>query len=204
MVFNGPKGELVVPLHHYVVLTQGTDEKTGHRTLAFSVEQSKIQQQRGMWGLTRALCANAIKGVEEGHEVSLRMVGVGYRASVEPDPYPQKHQFMIDLERGRLHWYNKEQKQTETDRVKRLMESSGKNMRLHMRLGFSHPILLPIPYGIQAETPTPTTIKLRGVDKEKLGQFAQKIRSYRKPEPYKGKGIFINDETIKLKTPKKK
>ncbi|KAL4401564.1 54S ribosomal protein L6 mitochondrial [Malassezia pachydermatis] len=204
LVFTGPKGEIVVPLHHFVNTNWGEDAETKLRTISFSIEDENSKLQRGIWGLTRALCANAIKGVEEGHEVSLRLVGVGYRASVEPDPLPRKHPLEVELERGRGHWYAADQKQTEIDRAKRLVESSGQNERLNLRLGYSHPVLIPIPYGIKAQTPSPTVIKLTSANKENLGQFAQTIRQYRKPEPYKGKGIFIGDEQIKLKTPKKK
>ncbi|WFD25256.1 54S ribosomal protein L6 mitochondrial [Malassezia nana] len=204
LVFSGPKGEIVVPLHHFVNMTWGEDAQTKQRTLTFSIEDESVKVQRGVWGLTRALCANAIKGVQEGHEVSLRLVGVGFRASVETDPLPRKHPLEVEMERGRGHWYAPDQKQTELDRAKRLVESSGPNQRLNLRLGYSHPVLLPVPYGVKAETPSPTVIKLTGANKEVLGQFAQTIRQYRKPEPYKGKGIFIGDEQIKLKTPKKK
>ena len=204
LVFNGPKGEVVVPLHHFVNMVWADNPETKQRNVTFAVENEDIKLQRGIWGLTRALCANAIKGAQDGHEVTLRLVGVGYRASIEPDPLPRKHPLEVELERGRGHWYAAEQKQTEIDRVKRLIEASGPNQRLHLRLGYSHPVLVPIPYGVQAETPSPTTIKLSSADKELLGQFAQSVRQFRKPEPYKGKGVFINDEQIKLKTPKKK
>ncbi|KAG9019280.1 hypothetical protein FRB90_004549 [Tulasnella sp. 427] len=79
-----------------------------------------------------------------------------------------------------------------------------KGKRLNMKLGFAHPVFVSIPDDIQAETPMPTRIVLRGKDKQRLGQFAAQIRSWRKPEPYKGKGIFVGDETIKLKSVKKK
>lgn len=204
LVFDGPKGEVVVPLHHFVNMKWGEVSDSKSRTIAFSVEDENMKIQRSIWGLTRALCANAIKGVEQGHEVTLRLVGVGYRASIEPDPLPRKHPFEVELERGRGHWYSPEQKQAEIERVKRFIEKSGKNERLHMRLGYSHPVLVPIPHGIKAECVSPTFIKLTSVNKALLGQFAQSVRQYRKPEPYKGKGIFINNEQIKLKTPKKK
>ena len=204
LVFSGPNGEIVVPLHHFVHTVWGEDATTKQRTVSFSIADESLKEQRGIWGLTRALCANAVKGVEEGHEVSLRLVGVGFRASVEADPLPRKHPLEVELERGRGHWYAPEQRQTEIDRAKRLVETSGPTERLHLRLGYSHPVLIPVPYGIKATTPSPTTILLRSANKEHLGQFAQTIRQFRKPEPYKGKGIFIGDEQIKLKTPKRK
>jgi len=71
-----------------------------------------------------------------------------------------------------------------------------------LKVGYSHPIELGVPQGVKASTPQPTRILLEGVDKEVVNQFAAKIRMWRKPEPYKGKGIFVNGETIKLKAKK--
>lgn len=71
-----------------------------------------------------------------------------------------------------------------------------------MKVGYSHPIELGVPRGVTASTPQPTRILLEGVQKEVVMQFAAEIRQWRKPEPYKGKGIFVNDETIKLKAKK--
>lgn len=73
-----------------------------------------------------------------------------------------------------------------------------------LRLGFSHPVELGVPKGMKASAPQPTRILLEGIDREELYQFAADIRSWRRPEPYKGKGIFVNDETIKLKQKKVK
>lgn len=71
-----------------------------------------------------------------------------------------------------------------------------------LKVGYSHPIELGVPQGVKASTPQPTRILLQGVEKEVVKQFAAEIRAWRKPEPYKGKGIFVNDETIKLKAKK--
>lgn len=71
-----------------------------------------------------------------------------------------------------------------------------------MKVGYSHPIELPLPKGMKATVPQPTRILLEGPEKEVVLQFAAKIRMWRKPEPYKGKGIFVNGETIKLKAKK--
>jgi len=71
-----------------------------------------------------------------------------------------------------------------------------------LKVGYSHPIELPCPKGVKASVPQPTRILLEGVEKEVLLQFAAKIRAWRVPEPYKGKGIFVNGETIKLKAKK--
>ncbi|MBS0496760.1 MAG: 50S ribosomal protein L6 [Proteobacteria bacterium] len=76
--------------------------------------------------------------------------------------------------------------------------------KLNLTLGFSHPIDFEIPGGIKIETPTQTEIIIKGIDKKKVGQVAADIRAYRKPEPYKGKGIRYSDEVIALKETKKK
>jgi large subunit ribosomal protein L6 len=79
---------------------------------------------------------------------------------------------------------------------------AGKNLQLN--LGYSHDVLYPIPAGIKIETPKPTEIVITGSDKQKVGQVAAEIRQYRKPEPYKGKGVKYNDEYIFRKEGKKK
>lgn len=75
---------------------------------------------------------------------------------------------------------------------------------LDLSLGLSHPINYIIPEGIVIETPTQTDIVIKGIDKQLVGQVAANIRSYRKPEPYKGKGIRYLTEVIILKEVKKK
>jgi len=75
---------------------------------------------------------------------------------------------------------------------------------LNLTLGFSHPIDYELPAGVTAETPSQTEILLRAADKQLLGQAAAKIRSFRPPEPYKGKGIRYSDEHVLRKEAKKK
>lgn len=108
-------------------------------------------------------------GVSEGHTAILRLVGVGYRASVE--------------ERGAKE------------------EFPGQRF-LCLKLGFTHPVEEGIPRGVTVTTPAPTRILLEGPDREVLMSFAGRVRKWRPPEPYKGKGVFINDQTIKLKQKK--
>ena len=67
---------------------------------------------------------------------------------------------------------------------------------INLALGFSHPVDIDIPDGISVETPTQTQIIIRGSDKQKVGQVAAEIRSYRPPEPYKGKGVRYANERI--------
>jgi large subunit ribosomal protein L6 len=75
---------------------------------------------------------------------------------------------------------------------------------LNLTLGFSHPVVYPIPEGITAETPSQTEIIVKGMDKQKVGQVAADIRAFRPPEPYKGKGVKYADEVIARKEAKKK
>jgi large subunit ribosomal protein L6 len=111
-------------------------------------------------GTIRALLANMIKGVSEGYERKLELVGVGYRASM-----------------------------------------TGK--ALNLSLGFSHPVVFNAPEGITLETPSQTEILIKGSDKQLVGEVAAKIRGYRPPEPYKGKGVRYSGEKITLKEAKK-
>jgi large subunit ribosomal protein L6 len=108
-------------------------------------------------------------GVSEGHTAILRLVGIGYRASVEE--------------------------------IKAKAEFPGQKT-LCLKLGYTHPIELGIPRGVTASTPMPTRILLEGINREEVMSFAGRIRKWRPPEPYKGKGVFINDQTIKLKQKK--
>jgi large subunit ribosomal protein L6 len=124
-----------------------------------------------MWGTVRAYLHNHIVGVSEGHTAILRLVGVGYRATVESTATTVEPEY------------------------------EGQKF-VNLKVGYSHPIELGIPKGVTASTPQPTRILLEGIEKEVVKQFAAKIRKWRVPEPYKGKGIFVDDETIRLKAKK--
>ena len=123
--------------------------------------KSTTKFSRMMWGTTRALINNVVKGVNDGFTVNLEINGVGYRAAVE-----------------------------------------GKDLKL--QLGYSHDVIYPIPEGITITVPKPTEIKIVGTDPQKVGQVASEIRSYRPPEPYKGKGVKYVGEFIFRKEGKKK
>jgi len=75
---------------------------------------------------------------------------------------------------------------------------------LNLTLGFSHPVDFEVPAGISVETPSQTEIVIKGSDKQQVGQVAAKIRAYRPPEPYKGKGVRYADEHVARKEAKKK
>jgi len=141
------------------------------RKAIVKIEDREVRQQREMWGTTRADLQNRILGVSEGHTAILRLVGVGYRATIENTATTVSPEF------------------------------EGQQF-VSLKVGYSHPIELPVPKGIKASTPQPTRILLEAVSKEDVTQFAAIIRKWRVPEPYKGKGIFVNGETIKLKAKK--
>jgi len=123
--------------------------------------KSETKRARMMWGTTRALLNNMVKGVSEGFTINLEINGVGYRAAVQ-----------------------------------------GKT--LNLQLGYSHDINYPIPEGITMKCEKPTSISITGKDKEVVGQIAAEIRAFRGPEPYKGKGVKYETETILRKEGKKK
>ena len=78
----------------------------------------------------------------------------------------------------------------------------GKN--LNLQLGFSHDVVYPIPQGITITSEKPTQISVTGIDKQLVGQVAAEIRGYRRPEPYKGKGVRYEGEYVRRKEGKKK
>jgi len=119
------------------------------------------KRARMMWGTTRALINNMVKGVSEGFTVNLEINGVGYRAAVQ----------------GKV---------------------------LQLQLGFSHDVNYPIPDDVTIKCEKPTAISITGTDRQRVGQIAAEIRAYRGPEPYKGKGVKYETETILRKEGKKK
>ncbi|GAB7338115.1 hypothetical protein MBLNU457_4473t1 [Dothideomycetes sp. NU457] len=145
------------------------DEAT--KTYTLSILDKTERKQREMWGTVRAYLQNHITGVSEGHTAILRLVGVGYRATVENTATTVQSEY------------------------------EGQKF-VNLKVGFSHPVELGIPKGVTASTPQPTRLLLEGPEKEVVMQFAAEIKAWRRPEPYKGKGIFVNGETIKLKAKK--
>jgi large subunit ribosomal protein L6 len=83
-------------------------------------------------------------------------------------------------------------------------KANAQGAMLNLELGYSHPINHKMPVGVTVQTPTPTEVILTGADKQVVGQVAAQIRSYRAPEPYKGKGVRYSDEVVAIKETKKK
>ncbi|MFZ9723399.1 MAG: 50S ribosomal protein L6 [Burkholderiaceae bacterium] len=83
-------------------------------------------------------------------------------------------------------------------------KAAAQGKSLNLSLGFSHPVDYALPEGIKAETPTPTEIVIKGIDKQRVGQVAAEVRAFRPPEPYKGKGVRYVDEVVIIKETKKK
>ncbi len=148
---KGPKGTLSI------AKPAGIDVKVEDGQAVLSAERAELIP---LTGTLRAIIANMVKGVSEGFERKLELVGVGYRASMQ-----------------------------------------GRDLTL--ALGFSHPVLFPAPEGITISTPTQTEILVAGNDKQQVGEVAAKIRGFRPPEPYKGKGVKYAGETIIRKEAKK-
>ncbi len=82
--------------------------------------------------------------------------------------------------------------------------AQAQGQKLNLTLGFSHPVVYEVPEGIKVETPSNTEVVVSGIDKQRVGQVAAEIRAYRKPEPYKGKGVRYADEYVIRKQAKKK
>ncbi len=154
---KGPKGEL----------TQTVDS-----SIEVTVEDSQVvlkplsegKQQNAYHGLYRSLINNMVIGVSEGYKKQLELVGVGFRAAVQP---------------GNI---------------------------LELSLGFTHLIMFQMPSPISVEAKSERNknplITLESCDKQLLGQVCAKIRSFRKPEPYKGKGVKFVGEEIRRKSGK--
>ncbi|KAK8189991.1 60S ribosomal protein-like protein L6 [Phyllosticta capitalensis] len=164
---KGPLGELSYTVPSFVQITRETPTSPP----SVSVLDANERCQREMWGTVRSYLHNMVLGVSEGHTAILRLVGVGYRASIEDSATTVQTEY------------------------------PGQKF-VNLKVNYSHPVEVGVPLGVKASTPQPTRILLEGPDKEAVMSCAAEIRSWREPEPYKGKGIFVNDETIKLKSKK--
>lgn len=151
-IVKGPKGTLETPLAPGISMKIDGDVVRLERG-------DEERKTRAFHGLSRALLANSVKGVNEGFKRELDIVGVGYRAEV-------------------------------------------KGTEVVFQLGYSHPIHFAIPDGIAIEVDKGGHVTVTGIDKQKVGQVAAEIRSLRKPDPYKAKGIKYSNEIIRRKAGK--
>jgi large subunit ribosomal protein L6 len=148
---KGPKGTLIL------AKPQGVDLKNENGVVTMVAANADAIP---MAGTARAILSNMVKGVSEGFQRKLELVGVGYRAAMQ-----------------------------------------GKDLSLS--LGFSHPVVFITPERITITTPTQTEILIAGADAQLVGQVAAKIRAFRSPEPYKGKGVRYSGENVIIKEAKK-
>lgn len=153
---KGKKGELKQEIDRDITV----EVKDGHISINRPTDQIR---HRALHGLYRALVANMVKGVTDGYERKLELIGVGFKAANQ----------------GNL---------------------------LDLSIGFSHNIIFEVPKEIkvatQQEKGQNPIITLEGIDKQLIGQVAAKLRSLRKPEPYKGKGIRYVGEVVRKKAGK--
>jgi large subunit ribosomal protein L6 len=153
---KGPKGELTETVDRDIIV----EVKDGEVTFNRPTDQGR---HRAMHGLYRSLVSNMVKGVTDGFEKKLELVGVGYKAASQGN--------ILDL-----------------------------------ALGYSHNIIFEVPSELKIATAQEKgqnpTITITGIDKQLLGAVAAKIRSLRKPEPYKGKGVKYVGEFIRRKAGK--
>jgi len=148
---SGPMGSLSVFIDPIIQL----DTSEGRVQLRKKGEKENAD---AIWGLTRSLLYNAVKGVTEGFKKELEIIGVGYRVELRGND-------------------------------------------LVFSLGFSHPVHFKAPLGIQFSVEK-NKIMVSGIDKQLVGETAAQIRSLKKPEPYKGKGIKYIGEKIRRKAGK--
>lgn len=141
---EGPKGKLAW------TLPAGVSGKVEGTSVTFACENDS---KKALFGLSRSLVQNMVKGVAEGYVKDLEIQGVGFKAAVK----------------GKV---------------------------LQLNLGYSHEINHPIPESLKVTVADNTKVKVEGIDKQIVGQFAAEVRGFYPPEPYKGKGVRYAGEKI--------
>lgn len=152
LTVKGPKGQLVREFHPDMIIEIEENEVIVKRP-------SENKEHKSLHGLTRALIANMVTGVNSGFEKVLEISGVGYRAEK-------------------------------------------KGNKLVMNLGYSHPVEMEDPEGVETVCDGQTKVIVKGISKEAVGAHAANIRAKRLPEPYKGHGVKYADEHIRRKVGK--
>jgi large subunit ribosomal protein L6 len=152
ILVEGPKGKLTRSLHPRISLEIKAGEILVKRA-------SELKTDKSLHGLYRSLIVNMIKGVTQGYQKDLEIIGTGFKAQMQAN-------------------------------------------NLNLQLGFSHPVNIAVPEGIKIETPKPTMITIKGLDKELVARVAAEIRDIYPPEPYKGKGVRFAGEYVKKKVGK--
>lgn len=152
LTVKGPKGQLVREFHPDMIIEIEDNEVIVKRL-------SENKEHKSLHGLTRALIANMVTGVNSGFEKVLEISGVGYRAEK-------------------------------------------KGNKLVMNLGYSHPVEMEDPEGVETVCDGQTKVIVKGISKEAVGAHAANIRAKRLPEPYKGHGVKYADEHIRRKVGK--
>ena len=147
---EGPLGKLSYAAHEDITIDVDDSNQVN------VTRKNDSRTAKAMHGLTRALIANMVHGVDQGYERRLEVVGVGYLAAIAGDV-------------------------------------------LQLRVGFANEVHKKIPKDLEVKCPDQTHIVVKGIDKQRVGQFAAEVRAVRKPEPYKGKGVRYQGEHVKLK-----
>lgn len=156
IVIEGQKGKLEKTLPQEISVEILNKEREGKQ---ITVKYSGPKERKPLWGTWQRLIKNILKGVSEGFEKRLKIIGVGYKAAAE----------------GR---------------------------DLVLKVGFINPIRISAPEGVDFSVKK-DIIRVFGIDKEKVGNVAAKIRRVKPPEPYKGKGIRYENEFVRKKAGKK-
>ena len=156
LVMTGPKGSRELTINDKIFTASISEDN--NLTIK---KKDKKENTNIVWGTTRSIINSALIGVSAGHEKTLELTGVGYRASL-------------------------------------------KGKQLNLQLGYSHDINFDIPEGIKITVEKQTLVKIQGMDKQLVGMIASKIKTFRPPEPYKGKGIKEVGQYILRKEGKKK
>lgn len=162
ITIKGILGHLYLELPIDIVCSLSFDSSLQLYIKLNSINESEKMCKKSIWGTYRSLIHNMIIGVSRGFSKKLELIGVGYKAYIDPENI------------------------------------------LNLRLGYSHIIRYTIPQDVKIQCLKPTLILIAGIDKQRVNQVAAEIRSFRKPEPYKGKGIRYDGEIIYLKEGKKK